>query len=139
MKNSFELDFLDRTLRSTGIVLLIFLPFGLYYFGIFQSLAIFSGGVWGMINFIFISAIVRSYVRADGSDKFRAISLGLVKFPLLYGSGYFLLKVNKFEPLFLLIGFSSLMLILVLKALGRMFLSLDDESAAEDKLQKVSS
>lgn len=139
MTNSFNLDFLDRTLRSTGIVLLIFLPFGLYYFGIFQSIAIFSGGVWGMINFIFISAIVRAYVRDGKPDKFKSISLALVKFPLLYASGYFLLKVDQFEPLYLLIGFTSLMLVMVLKALGRTFMALDDDSETGDKLQKANS
>ena len=52
------LEFIDRTLKTSGVVLLIFLPFGLFYYGVFPSLAIFSGGVWGMLNLIFISALV---------------------------------------------------------------------------------
>jgi len=121
------LEFIDRTLRTSGIVLLVFLPFGLYYLGVFPALAVFSGGVWGMLNLILISALVRATFRPEGVQTQRAIGLSLLKFPLLYVSGYFLLKVSQFEPLHLLIGFSSLLGIMVLKTLGRLMIHADDE------------
>lgn len=132
-----DLGFLDRTLRTTGVVLLLFLPFGLYYFGLYPTLAIFSGGIWGMLNFIFISALVRAAISAEGTDKGRAIILSLIKFPLLYGAGFFLLKVTQFEPWQLLIGFTSLLAIMLLKILGRLFLRLDESNSGQKKLQQV--
>ncbi|MDH4158591.1 MAG: hypothetical protein OEW00_15085 [candidate division Zixibacteria bacterium] len=137
MKSNLKLDFLDRTLRTTGVVLLIFLPVGLYYFGVYPTLAVFSGGVWGIVNFIFVSALIRTTIRPGGADKARAVALALVKFPLLYASGYFLLKVPQFEPLHLMVGFSSLFGVLVLKALGRLYLALDDKLQREEGLQKA--
>ena len=133
MTGNFDLSFLDRTLRTTAVVFLVLLPFGIYYFGVFPTLAAFSGGIWGMINLIFTSALVRSAIRPDGADKNRSIILALIKFPLLYSSGYFLLTVEKFNSVHLLIGFSSVMVVLILKALGRMILSLDETKAEQQK------
>ncbi|MCX6834266.1 MAG: hypothetical protein NTW07_03895 [candidate division Zixibacteria bacterium] len=112
------LEFIDRTLRTTGIVLLIFLPFGVYYLGVWPALAVFSGGVWGMVNLIFISALVRAAIRPERVDKRKVLGIAIFKFPLLYLSGYALARVPQFDPLFLLYGFSSLMLIIILKAIG---------------------
>ena len=137
MNENLDLSFLDRTLRTTGIVLLFFLPFGLYYLGVYPALAVFSGGVWGIINFVFISALVRSVVRPEGPNKHRAIALMLFKFPLLYVSGYFLLKVPQFDALYLVAGFTSLFAIMVLKALGRLFLALDDKEQSHERVPKT--
>jgi hypothetical protein len=128
MKQSLELDFIDRTLRTTGLILLAFLPFGIYYFGFYSALAVFSGGVWGIINFIFLSSLVRTAIHPGEIDKLKVAGLALVKFPLLYVSGYFLLKVPQFEPLHLVIGFSLLLAVMVLKVLGRALLGLDEKS-----------
>lgn len=119
------LEFIGRTLRTFGIVLVIFLPFGFYYYGLYPTLAILSGGVWGMINLMFISALVQSAIRPGGADLGRTIGFMLIKFPALYVAGFFLLKVPVFSAVHLLIGFSGVMGIMVLKVLGRVFLGLD--------------
>ena len=137
MTNKFDLSFLDRSLKTTGILLLIFLPVGFYYFSSFTTLAIFTGGVWGIINLIFLSALVRSTIRPEGANKFRAAGLLLIKFPLLYLSGYFLLKVSQFEPFHLMIGFTSLFGVIFLKVLGRLFLALDEKNQTDEHLQKA--
>ena len=113
------LEFIDRTLRTAGLVLLIFLPFGLYYFGVYPALAIFTGGVWGMLNLLFLARLARTVIRPDGPDVLQAVLYGVVKFPLLYAAGYFLLTVSQFNPLHLVIGFTGLLGIIVLKAAGR--------------------
>ena len=122
------LGFLDRSLRTTGILTLIFLPFGYYYMGIFPTLAVFSGAIWGMINLIFISALVRTALRSDKINKLRALGLSAIKFPLIYASGYFLLKISQFDPLLLLIGSSVVMGVIVLKVLGRAMMQLEDNA-----------
>ncbi len=126
MKTGFELDFIDRTLKVTGIVLLIGLLFGLYYFGLWPALAFFSGGIWGMVNIIFLTGLVRATIRPDKADTMKAAGLAIIKFPLLYLAGYFLLKVPQFDPLHLLAGFSLLFVVLVLKVVGRAVLGMDE-------------
>ena len=43
------LEFIDRTLKTSGVVLLVFFPFGLFYLGVFPALAAFSGGIGLML------------------------------------------------------------------------------------------
>lgn len=121
----FDLDFIDRTLKTTGIVLLIAFFFGTYYYGLYNALAFLSGGVWGIVNLMLLKKLVRSAIRPEGIDTVAVIMIMLVKFPLLYAAGYFLLKVTMFTPVALVVGFSSVLGVLVLKALGRVFLGLD--------------
>jgi len=125
MAKKVELNFIDRVLKTTGIVLLICFVFGLYYFGVFAALAFLSGGIWGMINLLFISELVKVTIRPEGADKTKALGLAVIKFPLLYSTGYFLLKVHQFNPLYLLAGFSLLFLIIILKVVARAILGLD--------------
>ena len=119
------LDFISRTVRTFALVLLIFVPFGLYYFGLYATLAVMSGGVWGVLNLLFITALVQSAIRPEGADWKKVLGLGLIKFPLLYGAGFGLLMVRQFNPIYLLSGFGGVMLIIVLKVLGRLLLGLD--------------
>jgi hypothetical protein len=121
------LDFIDRSLRTFGVLLLIFLPFGLYYFGVYPALAIFSGGVWSLLNLIFISKLVRVSLRPEGADRAKTLLIGLFKFPVLYAAGYFLIKIPQFAPLMLVIGFSSLFAVIVLRALSRVVIPANDQ------------
>ena len=131
------LDFLNRTFRTTAALLLIFMPFGLYYLGFYESLAVLSGGIWGILNVLFITRLVQSTIRPDGAQTSRAVAFALIKFPALYAAGYFLLKVPQFDPIHLLIGFSSILAVMVLKVLGRLYLGLDGSGHNNEKLQKA--
>jgi hypothetical protein len=136
MRTSFDLDFIARTLRTAGVVLIIALPFGIYYFGVFPTLSFFFGGIWGMLNLLFLRHLITAVIRPDGVDIPRAVLTGLVKFPLLYVSGYFLISNTHFQPSNLLWGFTAVLGVMVLKVLGRWFLHLD-ESNSQEPLQKV--
>lgn len=125
LTTTFSFDFIQRTLRTTGIVLLIVLIVGSMYFGFYTALAVFSGGIWSMINMLFLSALVRMAVRPDGVDKWSVLGLAVIKFPLLYAAGYFLFTIEFFRPLPLIIGISSVLIVMVLKALARAILQLD--------------
>ncbi|MFC1475148.1 hypothetical protein ACFLQG_00735 [Candidatus Zixiibacteriota bacterium] len=125
MISNFDPDFIIRTLKTSGIVLLISFVFGFYYFGFYPTLAFFSGGIWGMINLILIMRLVKAALRPEGADLATVILTGLVKFPLLYASGYFLLNVEQFDVKFIVYGFTLVMIIMVLKAIGRLMLGMD--------------
>ncbi len=131
------LDFISRTLRTSGILLLIFLPFGLYYMGVFPTLAVFSGGIWGLVNLIFLSQLIRTVIIPGKVDTGRAIGLAVIKFPLLYLAGYFLITVKQFGPLLLLAGFSVFLAVMILKVLGRVVLGLDKQHSANRNLQEM--
>jgi hypothetical protein len=119
------LEFITRTLRTSGIVLLISLLFGIYYFGALPAVAFFSGGVWGMLNLMFITSLVRVAIRPGGADVSSTIVWMVIKFPLLYLSGFALLKVPGFDAVALLLGFSLILAIILLKVIGRAILKLD--------------
>lgn len=137
MKNKQDSDFITRTLRTSALLGLILFPFGLYYLGLYPFLAIYSGFVWSLLNLMFLSGLVRSTLRPEGANTGKAVALMLVKFPLLYAAGYFLLQVPVFEPMLLMTGFTSLLGIMLLKVLGRLFLGLDNSTNEPDKLQKA--
>lgn len=137
MKTALDLSFIHRTLKTTGVVLLVGSLFGLYYVGLWPSLAFLSGGIWGMVNLIFITGLIRATIRPGGVDTPKAVGLAIVKFPLLYGAGYFLLKVPQFEPLHILAGFSLLLIVIVLKVVGRAILGLDDDKQQNENLGQV--
>jgi hypothetical protein len=137
MKKKTEIDFgfIARTLKTMCLVLIVFFPFGIYYLGFFKSLAILSGGIWGILNLIFISMLVRFTLHPGGPDAGRAIAVALIKFPLLYLGGYFLLKVPQFEPLLLMIGFSGLLGVIILKLLGRLFTGMDSQANGNQSVE----
>lgn len=126
LTTTFSPDFIARTLKTTGVVLLLILAFGSMYFGFYDALALFSAGVWSMINLIFLSLLVRAAIRPDGVDKITVIGLAVLKFPLLYAALYFLIVTPIFRPIPLLLGFSSVLVVMVLKAVGRAVLHLDN-------------
>ena len=118
-------DFIFRTLKTTGVVLLLVLVFGTVYVDFYDALAVFSAGIWSMVNLIFLAALIRTAVRPDGVDKTAAFGLAMIKFPLLYAAGYFLFTVDVFRPVPLIIGLSMVLAVMALKAAGRAVLNID--------------
>jgi hypothetical protein len=130
-------DFLDRSLKTFSLVLLIFLPFGLYYFGLYPTIAVLSGAVWGIINILLLARLIRATIRPDGVASLRPVLWVLAGFVLLFVAGYYLLTVPVFEPWLLLIGFTGLFGIMFLKALGRVLTKTDEVSSTGHNVQKV--
>jgi hypothetical protein len=126
LTTTFSLDFIQRTLKTSGILLLLVLIFGSIYFNINDTLAVFSGGIWSMVNLIFLTALIRKAFRPDEKiDKLAVFGLLFIKFPLLYGSAYFLLTIEIFRPIPLVIGLSTVLAVMILKALGRALINID--------------
>jgi len=136
MNAGMDLSFITRTLKTTGILSLVVLAFGWMYYDIFLILSIFSGMIWSIINLYFLALLVQSTIRPDGVDKLTALGFIFIKFPLLYLAGYFLLIVPKFELMYLLIGFSSIFAVIILKVLGRVILGLDNKNSVANNQQQ---
>jgi len=132
LTTTFEADFIHRTLRTTGVLLLIIFLFGFYYFGFYNALAILSAGIWSMINLMLLSVLIRKAMRPDEIDKMAVAVTAIIKFPLLYAAGYFLLTVEVFDPIPLVIGFSLIFVVIFLKALARVIFKLDYKGEESD-------
>ena len=132
LTTTFEANFIQRTLRTTGVLLIIVFLFGIYYFGFYTALAVLSAGIWSMINLIFLSILIRNAMRPDEIDKTAVIITAIIKFPLLYAAGYFLLTVEVFSPVPLVIGFTLVFVVIFLKALARVIFKLDYKGEESD-------
>jgi hypothetical protein len=112
-----EGDPLSRTIRASGVLLLISLAFGLMSLRWEIPAAVALGGGWSLAN-LFIMKRLAPVVLAKGRRKIRRLGLLLLlKFPVLYFLGWLLLTRTGFSGLGLLIGFSLPLLILTGSAL----------------------
>ncbi len=134
-----DITFVGRTLRTTGVISLLVLIFGSFYYGFQPTLSVFTGIIWGMVNLYFLSLLIRATLKTGEVDKMTAFILLFIKFPFLYLSGYLMIVSDYFQPLLLLAGFTIVLLVIVLKAFGRMILKLDDvkTSQKQESLKSV--
>lgn len=130
---TFNLDFIQRTLRTTGILLLILFVVVLYYWGFYDALAFLTAGIWSMVNLMFLAALVRTVLRPDNVNKMAALGLALIKFPLLYAAGYFLITIDVFRAVPLVVGFSMVLAVIVLKAVTRAILHMDENNSVNQE------
>jgi hypothetical protein len=124
-----SLEFLKRIWKTTLVVGLIVFAFTAVYFDMRFAWGLLVGCLWGVANFIALTAVLTSFVTPGEVNRRRALILAAIKFPLIYGLGYLILRSEWFEPTSLLVGFSLLFLVTLLKALGRSYLKLDDRRA----------
>jgi hypothetical protein len=86
------------------------------------------GSLWACLNWWLISAVVQVLLvkerRLSGPSKVRLAVLMSVKFPVLYGTGYLLLRLG-FPVLSLLAGFWIILGVVTAKAAGRLILGMD--------------
>ena len=135
-QSRFDINFIDRTIKTSGFVLLIGFVYGMYSFGFWNGLAFFSGGIWGIINIMFLKDLVQNVFTTGEINTSSVAVTALIKFPLLFVAGFFLVQVEMFDIKVLLYGFSLILVVMVLKALGRLLLGLDAHGN-NTKVQKV--
>lgn len=127
-----DLRFIDRVIKSTLILAAILFPFFAIYISMNFALAVLLGASWGCLNLLAIRFIVVSLL----TPRRKNLSLGLivlfVKLPVLYGIGYLLITWNYLPIGGLLWGFSGILIVMVLKVLGRLYLGLDNKVKANE-------
>ncbi len=121
-----SLEFLNRIWKTTLVVGMVVFAFTAVYFDVTFAWGLLVGCVWGVANFVALGAVLTAFVTPGNINRRRALILAAIKFPVIYGIGYLILRSEKFEPTSLLVGFSLLFLVTLLKALGRSYLKLDD-------------
>jgi hypothetical protein len=123
-----DLRFIRRsigtTLALTGLAFLALLSLGrpVWAWGVGM------GSVWACLNWILISGLVERLLtnkrKLSRRSKIRLGVLLLIKFPVLYGAGYLLLRLGFPVPA-LLAGFWIILGVVVAKAAGRLILGMD--------------
>ena len=130
-----SLEFLNRIWKTTLVVGVVVFAFTAVYFDTTFALGLLVGCLWGVANFIALTAVLTSFVKPGEVNRKRALLLAAIKFPVIYGIGYLILRAGWFEPTSLLVGFSLLFMVTLLKALGRSYLKMDarhDTPASSD-------
>lgn len=83
-----------------------------------SALGFLAGALWSCLNLFAISHVVRSVLGSERPSKLKVVKLSLVKFPILYGTGFLLLRSRAFSPESLVAGFSLVLVVILLKIVG---------------------
>jgi len=114
-----DLDVIRRTLIAVaGLTALLCLVAGVYLGGAWAC-GLAAGSAVGMLNLIFLTALVREIVRPGKRHAGRIAALLALKLPVVYG-GLALLLLWRWPPVAAVVGgFSLVLVVIVLKAGGR--------------------
>ena len=116
------IEFIHRVIKSSLILAALIFLLVTFYHKFNYAAGILVGCGWGCLNLYFLTNLITQATTPRGINKKRIVLLVLVKFPLLYVSGYILLRVKYFPVTSLLVGFTLMFVVILLKALGRMII-----------------
>ncbi len=119
------LEFITRLIKTTAVLALVVALYLVMYYSGMIAVGFLIGVAWSLINLFFIRGLVIQLINPDKPRKDIAVVLGMVKFPILYVVGYFIVASDYFSVYALLSGFSLIFPVALLKVLGRIFLGLD--------------
>jgi len=111
-------EFVGRVVKATAVVAALAALFCATYLSPRVGLGVAAGAAWGCLNLLVTGSVVRALVSTERRGKLRILMLSLVKFPLLYAAGFLLLRARVSPPESLVSGFSLVLLVIFLKALG---------------------
>ncbi|UCF78509.1 MAG: hypothetical protein JSW03_10580 [Candidatus Eiseniibacteriota bacterium] len=112
------LEFVTRIVKTTAIVSALTALFVATYFSPAWGGGVLLGATWNSLNLLLVAWLVRAVVAAERAVRGRIVALAAVKFPVLYGLGFLLLRSAVFPVGSLVTGFSLVLVVILLKALG---------------------
>jgi hypothetical protein len=127
-----NLEFIDRIIKTSLILIAIVFPFAAFYIKLSFAVAMLLGCLWGCANLFLIRILVTKTLGAKIRSKFWIVAIIFFKFPLLYFCGYLLLKwayLGPNGPYGLLLGFTAIFIVTVLKVVSRSILKADSKPA----------
>ncbi len=130
------LEFLDRVRRTSIFLGSIAALFAAAYMDALTAGAWILGFAWSLVNIYFIAGLVKKLLSRRHENLFKAFLLLAAKFPVLYMAGFILLKTEVFPIPALLAGFFWPFFVIIMKALGRTALKLDDGSSIWNRDKK---
>jgi hypothetical protein len=127
-----NLEFIDRVIKTSLILIAIVFPFAALYVKLSFAVAMLFGCLWGCANLFLIRILVTKTLGVRFKSKLWIIAIVFIKFPLLYFCGYLLLKwayLGPNGPYGLLLGFTAIFVVTVLKVVSRSILKTDSKPA----------
>jgi hypothetical protein len=112
------LDFINRVIKTTLLLSALVFVFGSFYFNWIYSLGIFTGALWGIANLWFLRQFIVGCITNEDRNPARLALFALIKFPVLYVAGFFLLWLGWFPVSSFVLGFSLIFVVIFFKALG---------------------
>lgn len=120
-----NLDFINRVLKTSLITAAIAFPFLAVYIRLPFAIAFVLGCLWGCLNLVAIKFLVVQLITPVPKNIILILACIFLKFPIIYFLGY-LLVIWQYTPVSGLVwGFSSILIVTVLKVLSRQILGLD--------------
>ncbi|HZX48639.1 MAG TPA: hypothetical protein VFF47_05420 [Nitrospirota bacterium] len=113
-----ENDLIKRSIRTSVIVAVILIPFLYLYLGSTFTYGFIAGAAWNIVNVFLLFHLITNLITPAESNKGLGVIAGVIKFPLLYGAGYIVIRYTDVSLYGILAGFSLILLIFALKALG---------------------
>lgn len=75
----------------------------------FWALGVLTAGLWAFVNFYFLFRLIEAGFERKPEHKNRVLFYSVLKFPVLYLAGFFILKSRFFPAYSLLIGLTIFM------------------------------
>lgn len=113
-----DFDFINKALGIAAIATFLVVISSFVYYNKNFALGALAGGAWNIINVYFLTCLVRVAFGTKSPNKKKITYLVFIKFPLLYGAGFAILRYSGVSLYGVLVGFSILFLIIPLKAIG---------------------
>ncbi len=114
-------DFIRRSLKVSAVVTILFSPFLLVYFGPSIALGFMAGAVWNIINVFLLYWVLTMPLATTPSNKRWGAMAGILKFPVLYGTGYIIIRYTNLSLYGIIAGFSLILIVFVLRVSGIYF------------------
>jgi len=110
------MDFLYRAVRLTLLISLVVIPVSAPVVGVRFAIGFLAGALWSLANLWALKALITRSFGFSRKPRWQKITLAVVKFPLLYAVGCWLLLSSWSSPVGFLVGFSLWQICLVVSA-----------------------
>lgn len=128
-------EFIYRTVKVSVALSLLGFLFVSRAFGFGFGVGFLAGGLWSALNLWLLVSLLTSALAKEKNKK-KILLLFMLKFPVLYGGGFFLVWYGRLNVLGVLVGFSLPLVVAVLKAAGR---QLQQNASAESSAGRTGS
>lgn len=116
-------DFIKRSIRASVVVTVILTPFTFLYLGVQTGWGFTAGAAWNIINVYLLSQVIINLITPHPSNRKLGAVAGVIKFPVLYAIGYLILRYTNPSVYGIMAGFSLILAIFFLKAIGIYYLN----------------
>ena len=119
-----EKDFIQRSLKTAIFITIISAPFLLIYFDTAVTLGFISGAAWNIVNVYLLYRAFSMIISPAASNENKILGglAGILKFPVLYGTGYIIIGYTNVSLYGIIAGFSVILIVFILKASGILLL-----------------